>query len=254
MEKYTLYFKMNNKYEHEKNMPIISLDLKSMDKYTGLYGCYVNLFESLPIKVRKFIIKEIDSKINLNDEEHLKKSFCLLNTKEEEFPILLSESLDVIYITPSELTNLILDEKMDYTELQKTLLKSRVSSNIKKRYEFFTYLYDTYVKNKKIICMMDSYDINKKLPMLKENELMIGAISTEKDNLILLTRKIGQRSKDRRDLAIKFKELRIKLGKKEPLIDIELVRDRIDSNKKYDDEIINNFENFEINYNKEYEV
>lgn len=254
MEKYTLYFKINNKYEHEKNMPIISLDLKSMDKYTGLYGCYVNLFESLPIKVKEFILKETDCKINLNDEEELKKSFSLLNSKEEEIPILLSESLDVIYITPSELTKLILDEKMDYTELQKTLLKSRVSSNIKRRYEFFTYLYNTYVKNKKIICMMDSYDINKKLPMLKENELMIGAISTEKDNLILLTRKIGQRSKDRRDLAIKFKKLRIKLGKKEPLIDIELVRDRIDSNTKYDSEIINNFENFEINYNKEYEI
>ena len=254
MEKYTLYFKMNNKYEHEKEIPIIYLDLKSMDKYTGLYGCYVNLFDSLPIELKKFIFKETDSKLDLKDEEVLKKSFCIKNDKEEQFPILLSESLDVIYITPSELTSLIIDEKMDYTELQKTLLKSRISSNIKRRYEFFKYLYNTYVKNKKIICMMDSYDINKKMPMLKEDELMIGAISTEKDNLILLTRKIGQRSKDRRDLAIKFKELRLKLNKKEPLINLELVRNRIDNNVKYDNEIIDNFKKFKENYDKEYEA
>ena len=43
-KKYTLYFKGKNKYGHEHDLPIVSLDLKSMDEYTSNYKSYDDLF------------------------------------------------------------------------------------------------------------------------------------------------------------------------------------------------------------------
>ena len=41
LKKYTLYFKGKNKYGHEHNFPILSLDLKSMDEFTSNYDGYL---------------------------------------------------------------------------------------------------------------------------------------------------------------------------------------------------------------------
>lgn len=254
MEKYTLYFKMNNEYGHEKNIPIITLDLKSMDKFTSRYESYVSLFNSFPFDVKKFIFEHMDNKLDLNEENQMKERIFLEDQNHEKSFILLSNLLDVIYVTPNELTNLILNEKMSFVELEHTFLRSKASSNVKKRYDFFKYLYETYVKDKKIICMMDSYDISKKLPMLKDDNLIIAAIATDKDNLILLSKKIGQKSKDRRNLAYKFKELRVSINKKEPLIDTDLISSRIDSKNNYDELIKEAFCKFRNEYDKEYEM
>ena len=52
LKKYTLYYKCNDKKNNEINYPIISLDLKAMDKYTSMYDSYKDLIEDLPLEVK----------------------------------------------------------------------------------------------------------------------------------------------------------------------------------------------------------
>ena len=55
LKKYTLYFKGENKYGHEHNLKIVSMDLKRLDEYTSNYIDYVQLFSYLPNEIKGVI-------------------------------------------------------------------------------------------------------------------------------------------------------------------------------------------------------
>ena len=64
IKKYTLYFKGINEYGHEHNIPIICVNLRQMDEYTSRFNNYLDLFNSFPIDVKKFIKNEFKNEIN----------------------------------------------------------------------------------------------------------------------------------------------------------------------------------------------
>ena len=85
IKKYTLYFKGINEYGHEHNIPIICVNLRQMDEYTSRFNNYLDLFNSFPIDVKKFIKYEFKRDINFNDNksfgEHIIK---IINYKKNE--------------------------------------------------------------------------------------------------------------------------------------------------------------------------
>ncbi|MEE0699028.1 MAG: hypothetical protein U0M66_00260, partial [Bacilli bacterium] len=50
---------------HQQRLPIISLSLKNMDRYTSNYGSYSDLYRCLPNEVKKFIEINISNNVNL---------------------------------------------------------------------------------------------------------------------------------------------------------------------------------------------
>ena len=74
-KKYTLYFNLINKYGHSYNLPLLSLDIKSMDIYTSGYKNYSELFNCLPNKINSFIRENIKEDVNLNSNDDLEKLF-----------------------------------------------------------------------------------------------------------------------------------------------------------------------------------
>ena len=189
---------------------------------------------------------------NTITESDLKKCFSIIDENDEENYILLSNDIDVTYVTPDELISQIVNNRIDYNDLMDCFKGSPKSIN-KKRYAFFTHLYENYVKDKKILGMMDTYDVKERFPMLEGERLIISAIATDKDNIILLTKKIGQKSKDRRNLAYEYKKMVADLDSKAKVLDEKLVSKRKVYLDNIDSVILKNFEEFKKKYNEQYE-
>lgn len=225
---YTLYFRVkdNNK---ETNVPLLSMDLVKMDEFTTNFFNCKDLYESLPNNIKEYIeskdkenIKELDQRLFISNEIN------------NDIAILFNDDIDVLYVTLDELTEEILNNKMSLEEYQKVLLKSKLDSDVKGKYNFFKYLYENFVKNEKVKGMIDLYDTNKKFSNLKEDELFIAAIATDKDNIIVLCKKIGQYLETRRTLAIEFKKVNNKVSydenKREIKTSLEKINKMIEEN------------------------
>ena len=255
MEKYTLYFNFKNNYGHDKKLPILTLCLKDMDKFTSKYNNYSDLFNNLYDDVKEFLLSETKNGINMYDDEALKKHFSLEN-KDNKYEIMFSCDLDVIYIKHDEIMNLVLENKMGFSDIEKSILRSKTNTAIKQKYDFFEDVYNKFVKNKRIITMMDTYDVNKKIPTLKDDKLVIASIATDRDNIILLCKKIGQNMIDRRSLASMFKKTYLLLGNNSILSE-DVLKSRIekdDSDISYLVDMAKCFEEYKKSYDKEYEL
>ena len=249
LKQYTLYFKGRNKYGHEHNVPIISLDLKSMDSYSSKFSGYTALFDSLPKEVVSFIKENLSNRIDLNNNDVL--SNCFFITDNDFSPlmdVIFKEDEDILTISEEELTKKIVSVKMSLSEFENALLKSSLNKHNNK-YEFFKYLYDTYVKDKKISCMIDVYDVARKFPLLSLDELMVAAIATDKDNILVLCKKLGQKIESKRDLAFKFKKF-FKLPKSCDGVVNEKKGNL--SETELHDKICAEFNAFKLKYDKEY--
>ncbi len=257
-KKYTLYYKGKNKYNHEHEIPIIILDLKAMDEYTSNYKDYVSLLKYLPKSVVDFIKDDLSYGINIDNNDDLKNSFYITDSDHNPImDVIFDDDIDVLYVTPFELVNLIVSEKMTIQEFQSVLLNINSKERVNNKYEFFKYLYDTYVKDQKVECMIDVYDTNNTISNLSSYDLLVASIATDKDNIIILCKKIGQFDETRRNLALKFKKLFEKLKTNKKLISYKTVSIRKNRNIDIDEMgnmIINNFEEFMKKYKKEYKV
>lgn len=256
-KKYTLYFKGINKYGHEHDFPMLSLSLKEMDIYTSNYKDYSDLFKSLPSKVSNFIRGNLSFGIDLNNNEDLEK--CFFITDNDFIPImevLFDGDIDVLYVAPKELEELLIKEKMDYVEFQKSLMKTNTRTKYKRKYDFFKYVYENYVKDKKILCMIDDYDVKKSLSNLDYDNLIIASIATDTDNIKVLSKKLSQTLEVRRSLAFKFKRLFNSLEGNDRLISYEKLIARknteIDANEIFEN-MLSHLEEFKVKYNKDYE-
>lgn len=244
LKKYTLYYKCNDKKNNEINYPIISLDLKAMDKYTSMYDSYKDLIEDLPLEVKEFI------KENFENENNNSTMFI---TDSDFFPIMdviFKKDSDVLYINEDELKSCIINIKMDVLEFQKILLNTK-SNKINLKYKFFKYLYETYVKNQKIKCMIDTYDTKRLIPNLIDDELVIASIATDQDNIKVLCKKLSQNIESKRNLAFKYKTLFNKITGKDTIISdsfIKEIKKEDTYSNLYIDNIKNNFNNFKNKY------
>ena len=251
---YTLSFKGINNYGYEFIIPIISMNLKNIDKFTTNYKDYLSMYECLPNNLKKYIKEISGKKMNLKDEETLKKCFFIVDDNDNNYEIILRENADITYITPSELKKELEDILMSKIEFQKSLIGLKSNIDLKYRYHFFKYLYNTYMKDKEVLKMMDTYDAKKMFPTLKGDNLMIAALATDKDNLVVLLKKIGQTSEGKRDVAIKYKRLYDKINGN-MYLPKEIIRDRfneglnVSAMKKT---ILGNLEHFKKEYEKEY--
>ena len=256
-KKYTLYFRGTNKYGHNHEYPIVSLYLKDLDMYTSNYIDYVDLFNNLPINVNTFIKNELGCGIDFTNNDDLER--CFFITDYDYTPIMniiFEDDIDALYVTPKELTDLICKIKMSYSELQGTLLNITNSGIDKKKYEFFKYLYNTYVKDQPILGMIDIYDVKRNLINLNYDNTFIAAIATSIDNIKILSKKLSQTIESRRNLAFVFKQLFKTLSSEGKLIDYAKMIER--KNKDLDmnlvlDEMLNNLKEYKKEYDKEYE-
>ena len=257
-KKYTMYYRGKNKYMHEHDIPIISLELKSMDEYTSNYKDYVELLKHLPIEIYEFIKKELSYGINIDNNDDLKECFYITdNDFNPIMDVIFEDDVDVLYITPFELVNLIVREKMTHQEYQSILLNINSKEKVDNKYAFFKYLYDTYVKNQKVECMIDVYETNNVIPNLSSYDLLVASVATDKDNIIVLCKKIGEFDETRRNLALKFKKLFVTLGTKKKFISYKTVSIRKNRNIDIDimgNKILDNFNKFINKYEKEYEI
>ncbi len=244
LKKYTLYYKCNDKKNNEINYPIISLDLKAMDKYTSMYDSYKDLIEDLPLEVKEFI------KENFENENNNSTMFI---TDSDFFPIMdviFKKDSDVLYINEDELKSCIINIKMDVLEFQKILLNTK-SNKINLKYKFFKYLYETYVKNQKIKCMIDTYDTKRLIPNLIDDELVIASIATDQDNIKVLCKKLSQNIESKRNLAFRYKTLFNKITGGSAIISdsfIKEIKKEDTYSNLYIDNIKNNFNNFKNKY------
>lgn len=256
LKQYTLYFKGTNKYGHEHNFPVISLDLKSMDYYTSNYDGYVSLFNALPKKIREYIKNNLGYMIDFESEAVLKELFYITDADFNPImDVLFEDDIDVLYINQNELLEAIIGEKMSMQEFYMAKLKSSLNKAGSK-YLFFKYLYETYVKNQRIACMIDVYDVNLKFPNIPYDEAMIASIATDKANIIILAKKLGQRLESRRNLAFQFKKLfKTKSKTNTRIINYLSVNERknVDLNiKELYDKMSKNLDGFDKKYQEEY--
>ncbi len=256
LKQYTLYFKGTNKYGHEHNFPLISLELNKLDEYTSNYDGYVSLFNALPKKIKEYIKNNLGLMIDFKSEKVLKELFYI--TDDDFNPImdvLFEDDIDVLYVNQEELLEKIIKEKMSMQEFYMAKLKSSLNKSGNK-YLFFKYLYETYVKNQRIACMIDVYDVNREFPNIPYDDAMIAAIATDKDNLMILCKKLGQRLESRRNLAFEFKKLfKTKSKINTRIINYSSVNERknVDLNtKELYDKMIKNLDNFNKKYQEEY--
>lgn len=198
-KKYTLYFRGTDKNGNNHDMPIVSLPLKELDKYTSNYEDYNELFDNFPEEIKEFINNNLLYKNkNLNE--------CFYITDYDYTPIMdviFKKDSDVLFIEPNELEKLIEKNIMSSEEYSKSKLKSLNYNNVKKKYNFFSYLYYTYVKNNKIKCMIDLYYVNNK----QDDDSYIKAIATDRVNLLVIIKKLSQKLESRRNLAYEFKKI-----------------------------------------------
>lgn len=255
-KKYTLYFKGLNKYGHEHNIPIITLDLKEMDKYTSNYKNCLDLYNCLPDMLKDFIKENLSYNIDLSNNDILSDLFFITdNDFNPIMNVIFEDDIDVLYINPDEVDDLILKEKMTIKEYQDILFNNYSKSEFKK-YTLFKYLYETYVEGEKIEGMIDVYDTNNLLPNLSSKELMVASIATERDNIIVLCKKLCQYEEARRNLTFKYKELFKKIENANQIIRYKKVLER---RKKLNvseikNNILDNFIKFKRGYNKEYNI
>ena len=257
-KKYTLYFRGINKYGHNHEFPIVSLYLNDLDIYTSNYIDYVDLFNNLPISVSKFIKQELGMGVDFESNDDLER--CFFITDNDHTPIMnviFEDDIDVLYVEPKELSNLICKVKMTYSEFQGALLNISTSMVDKRKYEFFNYLYNTYVKDKPILGMIDTYDVKNNFSNLSYDNVFVASIATDSNNIIVLNKKLSQTIESRRNLAFAFKHLFKTLSDNGKLVDYKSMIER--KNKKLDlDYILNiineNFNKYKKEYDKEYET
>ena len=240
-KKYTLYFKGKNNVGNEVDVPIVSLSLKDLDIYTSNYEDYDDLFENLPVDIKEFIKKEFDI-TNLKDRFYI--------TDYDFTPIMdviFKKDSDVLYVEPKELRKLLENSIMSFEEFQKSKLKSINEDALNKKYNFYKYLYDTYVKNNRIKCMIDLYYVSKKDNQKDEDSKYIEAIATDKINLMVLAKKLSQTEESRRNLTYEFKRCIC-----DNIINEELInyRKKIQSNDKALSSMIVNFSKFVKEYKR----
>ncbi|MGN1268742.1 MAG: hypothetical protein ACI4U0_04520 [Candidatus Aphodocola sp.] len=252
-KKYTLYFKGTNKYGHEYDFPIVSLPLRKMDIYTSNYKDYNDLFNSLPTKIKNYI----ENNLCYDKNGKLENNFFI--TDDDFNPIMeviFNDDIDVLYVTTKELEKLIINQKMSYIDFQKALMKTNSNSIYGKKYYFFKSLYEEYVKDKKILCMIDDYDVKKNLSNLDNDNIIIASIATDEGNIRVLSKKISQTIDTRRSLTFMFKKLFSNLDTNDRLVSYEKLRDRKNADINIEEIFDNmnlNFNNFIEGYNKEYD-
>lgn len=257
LKKYTLYFKGKNKYGHEHDFAILSLDLKSMDEFTSNYDGYQELFDSLPAELKEYVKNNLCHMIDLNNNDLSDNFFITDADFKPIMDVIFKKDMDVLYINESELKNAIIKEKMSYGEFQRSKLKTTSLNKALNKYNFFKYLYETYVKNKKISCMIDTYEVYKEFLDLPYDELMIAAIATDKDNITVLCKKLNQNIESRRNLALKLKKLFNSLDTGiTKMTSSSLLSERKSelNDKELKDQMILNLEQFKRKYDKEYEA
>lgn len=253
LKKYTLYFKGKNKKESEINVPIVSLELKKMDEFTTNYNNSYELFDDLPKAVKKFLKEEFCYDIDFESNDYF---FISDADFDPIMDVIYKEDSDILYVKQEELRNIIVACKMTIEEYQAVLRKKyniKVQSN---KYEFFKYLYENYVKDSKLKSMIDTYDTKHKFPELSKEELLIASIATDRDNIFVLCKKMGQYLETRRNLALKFKQTFNIINDNSKFIDEEVSSSRRNSEinvrtlkesilekleefiKKYDNELV----------------
>lgn len=75
--------------------------------------------------------------------------------------VLFEDDIDVLYVESKELTKLMCKVKMTYQEFWCAKLNMLSSKMDRKKYDFFKYLYNVYVKDKDILKMIDTYDVKE---------------------------------------------------------------------------------------------
>ncbi len=253
MDKYTLYFKGNNKYDHEHLLPIISGNIRVIDEYLSNYDDYVDLFKCLPSDIQTFIKDNLSKNINCNSNKDLECCFRLINDKlKTSINLIFYKDIDALYVNTTELNKTLVNSLMTFNEYQSAVMRTKNKKEILNKYDFYKYLYDTYVKDKKIKGMIDTYDIKEVIGNVDDDKLYTGALATDKVNILVLSKKLEESICDRRDLAIKIK----KLNPDDKLITYAEAKRRknnnIDKKKMYQD-MISNLNKFIKKYNKEYD-
>ena len=105
LKKYTLYYKYNDKKNNEINYPIISLDLKTMDKYTSMYSSGKDLIEDLPSEVKDFIKENFTNKTKDYDDF----MFIADSSFSHIMDVILKKDCDVLYINEDEIKSCIIN-------------------------------------------------------------------------------------------------------------------------------------------------
>lgn len=240
-KKYTLYFKGKNRFNDEFDMPIVSLSLKELDIYTSKYENYSDLFNALPEEIKSFITREFD----VNDLEN--KFYITDYDFSPIMNVIFKKDSDVLFVEPKELRSLLENSVMSTEEFQKSRLRSIRQDSLSKKYDFYSYLYNTYVKNNKVKCMIDLYYVSKK--EIEDDDLKyIEAIATDKVNLIVLSKKLSQTEESRRNLAYEFKKSMCGGN----IIDDDLINYRRKENYEFEKVFSSMIINF-TNFKKEYE-
>lgn len=248
---YTLYFKGVNELEQKILFPVITLNLKDMDKFTANYEDSISMFNCLPKSIKNYISENLSYNIDLEDKKSMKNRFVIKNdATNENVNILFFKDSNVVYITQKELKEKILKIIFSYKELQ-LILRNKESDALKLRYEFFLDLYNKYVKGKKLSTMIDTYDIKERYPKMGGDKLLISSIITDKANILVLVTKIGQKSVDKRNLTIEYRKIYKKLFDDE-FLDEKLIKKRF--NKDLDvvemkKNILKNYKVFKKIYN-----
>lgn len=232
-KKYTLCFKAKNKFGYYHEIKLIKADLKTIDLYTSNYVNYVDLFNNLPSSVKSFIKEELSYNLNLNDNKALEECFYIMEFS--DFKLLFKDDLDIVYITALEIAKLICKEKLSYKSLGRVIINMNPTKKEKETYEFFKYLYEKHVKKKELLKMIDTYDIKKNYNKLDNDNTLIASIATDKDNILVLCKKISQTDEARRALAIMYKKL-FSSNYDKSLIDLSEIEKR--KKEKYNDENI----------------
>lgn len=245
LKKYTLCFNGKNKYGHEHVFPIVSLDLKKMDNYTACYDNFVDLFNDLPSDVTLFIKENISDGIDLKSNKDLQKHIFIKDVNK----IIFKDDIDILVREMEGLKSVLLKELISYNSYQKVYLKSRSQKDVLKRYNFFKYLYETYVKNEKIKCMIDTYDTKEMFSFLDGDELLIASIATDKDNAVVISKKLDQSFEACRDLLLKIKEFDSSYF---DIKDISLKKD-IEVNK-VKEQMISFLDDYKKEYFEEYKI
>lgn len=250
-KKYTLCFKGKNKYGHERELPIVTLSLRQMDELTSNYDNYLELFNALPFVAKNFITENLSSGIKIDNLKQISSRFVIKDDDSLIENVVFSNNIDVLGVSQDRLCSLLLDEKISNESFQRMQLKTRNNSDLNKQYKLFNYLYENYVKGKKIEKMIDTYYTKRQFPCLNGEDLVIATIATDSDSIKIITKKLGQSLKNTRDVLFLLKNVKKDksfLSKEEETgikrINMEDVLEQIDEN----------IEKFKKDYFKEYEI
>lgn len=257
-KKYVLYFRGKNKYGHYHKFPLVSLYLKTLDMYTSNYIDYVDLFNNLPVGVSTFIKNELGCDVDFTSNDDLEKCFFITdNDLTPIMKVLFEDNIDVLYVEPKELSKLMCKVKMTYQEFWCAKLNMLSSKMDRKKYDFFKYLYNVYVKDKDILKMIDTYDVKRNLSNLDYDDTFVAAIATDETNIMVLSKKLSQTIESRRNLAFQFKSLFNTLNSDQKLIDYSKMIERKNKDLDMDfvlDEMNESLNEFKKAYLKEYDI